>query len=321
MEDLDWLPFVSSVYRRHLPIERYDNPNALHPQVMIIGGRGCPHRCSFCVFPQTLHGRRERRRSAGNIVDEMLWVEGNMPRVGSVFFEDDTISAVPSRLRALAELMIERGVSISWSANMRADVDPETLRTCRRAGLRTVCVGFESGDDGMLRTMRKGLDTERMRRFMRDARSAGLKVHGCFMAGFPGETRETMERTLELALELDPDTAQFYPLMVYPGTDAYADALERDLITARSWRDWLTEDGLHSCVVRTETLSGRDLVEFCDHCRRRFYLRPRYLMRSLLQSIFDPVQRRRLLRAFATFRRYLLRRSSSGMRSGGEKKE
>ncbi len=309
LEDLDSLPWVSTVYRRFLTPSRYNNPNALHPQVMIMGGRGCPHRCSFCVFPQTIQGRRFRKRSVEDIVGEMLWVRDNMPEVRAVFFEDDTISVDRRRLRSLAEAIGEAGVGLSWTCNMRADVDYGTLAACRAAGLRSVCVGFESGSDEMLRRMGKGLDTETSRRFAADARRAGILVHGCFMVGTRGETRETMRETLDFALEIEPDTVQFYPMMVYPGTEAYDLAVSTGNLAAGGWRSWLTEEGLHNCVVRTEELSPEELVDFCDYARRRFYLRPGYVLRKLLRSLRDPDERRRTLKAFRVFRKYLFRRS------------
>jgi radical SAM superfamily enzyme YgiQ (UPF0313 family) len=309
LSDLDSLPFVSSVYDRHLDVSRYNNPNALHPQVMVMGGRGCPHGCSFCVFPQTLQGRAMRYRSIENIVAEMRWVEDNLGYVRAVFFEDDTISVNRERLRKLACAIREEGLTISWTANMRADVDFDTLLSCREAGLRSVCVGFESGSDLILQTMRKAITTTTMRQFARSARKAGILVHGCFMVGIPGETGETMEQTLEFALDLDPDTAQFYPLMVYPGTEAYREAAAKGHLTGGPWRNWLTVDGLHNCVVRTESLSSRELVDFCDHARRRFYLRPRYLLRKAWHCFVDADERRRTLKAFGTFRKYIFRRS------------
>lgn len=309
VEDLDGLPWVSTVYARHLDIRAYNNPNALHPQVMLMGGRGCPHGCTFCVFPQTLQGKRFRKRSVKDITGEVLWVQENMPGVRAVFFEDDTISADMTRLRDLASSFMEAGVRISWTCNMRADVDGETLELCAASGLRTVCVGFESGSDLMLRNMNKGITTDDSRKFMRDARSAGILVHGCFMVGTRGETAETMEETLEFALELDPDTAQFYPMMVYPGTEAYRQAEGSGNLRACGWRDWLTEEGLHNCVISTDSLSSEDLVDFCDRARRRFYLRPGYLLRKLWNSLRDPDEARRTLRAFSTFRRYLFRNS------------
>ncbi len=310
LEDLDSLPFVSSVYAAHLPVERYNNPNALHPQVMIMGGRGCPNRCSFCVFPQTLTGRSYRSRSASNVVEEMLWVQDNMPGVRAVFFEDDTIAADSARLRELAGEMMKRGVTISWTCNMRASVDIETLKLCRSAGLRSVCVGFESGSDQILLAMKKGLSTSRMKQFAEDAAEAGILVHGCFLYGIPGETRETAMATLKFALKLNPDTAQFYPLMVYPGTDAYDQVVKAGMLAAGSWRDWLKEDGTHACVVRTGDMSPDELVEFCDYSRRKFYLRPGYILKKAWRSLFDPGERHRTLLAFRTFRKYLFRRKN-----------
>ena len=309
MSDLDSLPYVSSVYAKHLNIHKYNNPNALHPQVMIMGGRGCPYRCTFCVFPQTLQGRKFRKRSIENITGEMRWIQDNMPEVRAVFFEDDTISVDRVRLRELAESFIENGVSISWSSNMRADVDLETLMLCRKAGLRTVCVGFESGSDEMLANMRKGITTGMSLEFAENAKKAGILVHGCFMVGTPGENRETMRMTLELALEIDPDTAQFYPMMVYPGTEAYRQAFESGNILAENWRDWITETGLHNCVIKTNSLSSAELVDFCDYARRRFYLRPSYILKKLWRSIIDSDERRRIFLAFSTFRKYLFRSS------------
>jgi len=309
LQDLDALPFVSRIYAEYLDIPKYNNPNALHPQVMIMGGRGCPFGCTFCVFPQTLQGRGFRHRSVGNIVSEMLWVESNLPEVRAVFFEDDTISVDTGRLRELAREMISAGVSISWTSNMRATVDFETLSLCRKAGLRSVCVGFESGSDAMLRSMRKGITVEDSRSFAANAKKAGVLVHGCFMVGAAGETCVTMRETLDLALEIAPDTAQFYPMMVYPGTEAYRQAEAAGNITAGSFREWLTPEGLHNCVVRTENLTSEELVDFCDAARRRFYLRPGYILRKLWRSLLDPDERRRTMKAFGTFRKYLFRSS------------
>lgn len=306
--DLDSLPFVSAVYARHLPVARYSNPNALHPQVMIMGGRGCPNHCTFCVFPQTLTGHVFRARSPVNIVDEVEWVEKNMPEVRAVFFEDDTMTADRDRLAVIARELLQRRLSLSWSCNMRADMDYETLLLCRKAGLRTVCVGFESGSDRILAAMGKNLTTERMRRFASDCRKAHVRVHGCFMVGTRGETRATMEETLSFALELNPDTAQFYPLMVYPGTAAYRMACADGCIVPASFREWLKPDGTHNCVVRTAELSPEELVEFCDRARRKFYLRPRYLIGKFLRTVGDRDERKSVLLAFRTFRRHMLGR-------------
>jgi radical SAM superfamily enzyme YgiQ (UPF0313 family) len=230
-----------------------------------------------------------------------------MPGVRSVFFEDDTLSADTGRLRSLASAMSGAGCRIRWTANMRASVDLRTLRECRRAGLRTVCVGFESGDPEMLRAMGKGIDPAASAAFARDAAEAGVLVHGCFLFGTPGETRETMRRTLDFALGLPLYSAQFYPMMVYPGTEAYRRALSEGMLTATGWRDWLTEGGRHRSVVRTAALTAREISDFCDHARRRFYLRPGYVARTALRAFSDRDELRRTLKAFGHFWRPLLR--------------
>lgn len=146
-------------------------------------------------------------------------------------------------------------------------------------------------------------------RFAENAQKAGILVHGCFMVGTRGENNDTMRKTLKFALEINPDTAQFYPMMVYPGTEAYRQALESGNLLADNWRDWLTEEGLHNCVIRTESLSSAELVDFCDYARRRFYLRPSYILRKLWRSLIDRDERKRTFLAFSTFRKYLFRNS------------
>jgi radical SAM superfamily enzyme YgiQ (UPF0313 family) len=148
-----------------------------------------------------------------------------------------------------------------------------------------------------------------MHQFVADARKAGILVHGCFMVGHPGETKKTMEQTLELAKKLTPDTVQFYPIMVYPGTEAFRWYQERGLITTDDFSKWITPAGLHNTVVRTEALSSEDLVRFCDHARREFYLRPRYLFYKLKQTLTDPSERKRNLKSARTFLKYLVKGS------------
>jgi len=306
IENLDRLPWVSRVYRKHLRISDYFNPNAPHPMVTLIAGRGCPFRGSFCVYPQTMTGGSYRLRAVEDVVAEMEYVAREFPDVRCVFFEDDTFTARRERARELAEAIIRRGVRLPWVANARADLDLETMQRLKAAGCREVCVGFESGEQQLLDGMRKGIRADRMFRFRRDARQAGLMIHGCFMFGFPGETRQSILQTIELAIRLQPDTAQFYPLMVYPGTEAYDSYQKRGWITAASYRDWLTPEGLHNCVVRNEHLSAGELVRLCDQARRRFYLRPAFMLRKALQAARSPGDASRTAKAALVFLRHLL---------------
>ncbi len=306
LEDLDALPMVAQVYQEHLRIEDYFNPNALYPMITTVTSRGCPHGCSFCVYPQTFSGRRVRRRSPKSVANEMEFIEREIPGVQAVFFEDDTLGLSKTHLAALCREISERNLRISWTANVRADLDGEGLRLLRDAGCRMVCVGFESGSQRLLDECRKGIRVEQSREFMACARELGILVHGCFMVGFPGETRDTMQETLDLAIDLDPDTAQFYPMMVYPGTDAYRSAKEDGRLVTEEYARWLDARGRHSCVVRTEKLTEQDLVDFCGHARRRFYLRRRYLGRKIGQYVRERHERARLKKAFGTFWKHLL---------------
>ncbi|GAB7079949.1 glycosyltransferase [Megalodesulfovibrio paquesii] len=315
IEDLDALPRVSRVYRKHLRLEDYFNPNALHPMVTLTTSRGCPFRCSFCVYPQTLTGHVVRTRSIANVLDEVEEILRECPQIRSIFFEDDTLTANRSRSLEFAQAIQDRGLRFSWSANARMDLDLETMRALKAAGCRMLCVGFESGVPSTLACMRKGLGADRARQFMADARTAGLRIHGCFIIGFPGEDRAAVEQTIQLALDLNTDTAQFYPVMVYPGTQAYAMYQEKGWITTGDFTAWLTPQGLHNCVTRNEHFSPEELVALCDQARRRFYFRPGFLFRKAIEALRDPDERHRTLKAGRVFLKHLLFGSGAG--SGG----
>ena len=308
IENLDDLPWVSAVYKKHLCISDYFNPNARFPMVTLMTSRGCPFRCRFCVYPQTLTGRKFRFRSVENVVEELKYVKQAFPDLKSVFFEDDTLSASRKRCEALARAMIKEKINLPWTTNSRVDPDYDTLVMMKKAGCKSLCVGFESGEQKTLNTMSKGITKKKMFRFMDDAKRAGILIHGCFMVGFPGETRAQINKTVQLAKDLKPDTVQFYPVMVYPGTEAYEDYRAKGWLTARTFENWLTPEGLHNCVVRNETLSSDQLVEICNDARRQFYLRPSYIAYKLGQLVIRPTEIVRTLKAFRTFFRHLLRR-------------
>ncbi len=309
IEDLDGLPFVSKVYKRFLKIENYFNPNALYPMVTITTSRGCPFPCTFCVYPQTLMGRGFRVRSVENVVSEMEYIVENFPQAKAIFFEDDTMTVNKKRCRELSELIIKRGVNISWTANARVGLDYDTMSIMKKAGCRSLCVGFESGSQKILENMKKKTKLDEMKEFMENARKAGMLIHGCFMAGLPGETKETLRETLELAKNLGPDTVQFYPVMVYPGTEAYTWYKERNLINSLDFSKWITPEGLHNTVISTEALSSEELVRFCDEARREFYLRPGYIIYKIVQMLIHPKEIKRTLKAGRTFLKYLIKGS------------
>jgi anaerobic magnesium-protoporphyrin IX monomethyl ester cyclase len=318
IDALDEIPYVASVYKRHLDITPYFYGHSRHPLVVIVSGRGCPFHCTYCVLPQTMQGHRYRRRSVESLAGEFRYIAGNFPQVKEIMIEDDTFTADKKRCREFAELLIEQKLTrIPWSANSRADVDYETMHIMRKAGCRLFCVGFESGSQEILDNINKSMTIGKIRQFMTDAKRAGILIHGCFMVGNRGETHSTLEETLRFARELNPDTAQFYPIMVYPGTADYDYFKGKGWIVTSDFRKWLTDDGLHSSVVSNPDLTYEELVRFCDRARKEFYLRPRYIISKLRQILFRPSEAKRVFKAGFTFLKYQILSSPKQERKTG----
>jgi anaerobic magnesium-protoporphyrin IX monomethyl ester cyclase len=318
IDNLDELPFVSEVYKRFLHTPDYFYGHSLWPLVVFDTSRGCPYHCSFCVYPQTFSGHRMRYRSVANVADEFDFVSREMPEVKTIMLEDDTFIISKRRTLDLAKELIRRRNKLPFDANCRADIgaDLPFLSTLHEAGARLFCVGFESGSVEVINGMKKNNDDRRdpryheeAHRFVRVCRQAGIMVHGCFMVGNLNETPQSMEETLRFARKLRPDTAQFFPIMVYPGTTAYEEAKKRKYIQITGWEGWLTKDGLHNSVVTLPNISHNELVSFCDRARRRFYLNPSYLFYKLTQSLTDYRELQRNLKGFVTLFKYLLRGS------------
>jgi len=131
-------------------------------------------------------------------------------------------------------------------------------------------------------------------------------VHACYMVGNQGETRETMEETFRLALRLNTDTAQFYPLLPFPGTEAYAWAKTNGYIKG-GYEDYVKEDGTINCVLELPNISAQEMVDFCDNARRRYYFRPRYIAYRLWAGLRNPDDLKRSLKAFSSMKKFLLK--------------
>ena len=307
IKNLDDLPFVSSVYQKHLKIENYFYSITKHPQITIMTSRGCPYQCSFCVYPQTIHGHTHRRRSVANVIEEFKFIVKEFPQVKEIFIEDDTFTLDKKYCIEFSVRMIAEGIKIPWTANSRVDIREETLRWLKDANCRLLCIGIESGDQAILDNIKKGIKLEQIKEFVKNAKRAGILVHACFIVGNPGETRQTLQKTLDFAKELKPDTVQFFPLMVYPGTEAYAWAKENGYLETQDYSKWITAEGLHNCVISTPELSSDNLVQFCDNARKSFYLRPRYILSKLAQIVMHPSESKRILKTALIFFKYLAR--------------
>src|SRR5215831_4459943 len=238
LEDMDRLPFVTPVYKRDLRPEDYYIGYLLHPYVSLYTGRGCRSRCTFCLWPQTVGGHRYRTRSVENVLAEAGLVRELFPQVKELFFDDDTFTDDRPRAEAIARGLGRLG--LVWSCNAKANVPRETLQVMRDNGLRLLLVGYESGNQQILINIKKGLRVERARRFAADCRDLGITVHGTFIIGLPGETRETIQETIRFAREVNPHTIQVSVAAPYPGTELHRQAVEQG---------WLPGDGDGAALV------------------------------------------------------------------------
>lgn len=307
--DLDEIPFASKFIKEHLSVYDYSFPAATYPAIQIFTGRGCPAHCNFCVYPQTMHGHQYRTRSEENVIEEMKYIAENFPDVKEIVIEDDTFTIRKDRIAKICNLMIENKLNkrFKWLCNARANLDYETMKLMKKAGCRLIIPGIESFNQEILKNIKKGTTTKQIEDYIQGAKKAHLLVHACYMVGNEGETKETMQTTLKAALRFNTDTAQFFPLIPYPGTEAYNWAKENGYINGK-YDEYCKEDGTLNCVLNLPGLSAQELVDFCDYARKRYYLRPRYILHRLHIGLLHPSDLKRSLKAFGTIKKYLFKR-------------
>jgi anaerobic magnesium-protoporphyrin IX monomethyl ester cyclase len=283
--DLDSLPWPAY---RYFKMERYTN---LQPATDLVDGsrsfsimtsRGCPYRCQFCS--QSIMPIKWRSRSPENVADEWAHLVGELgaQEIGVL---DDSANIRMERLLELSDLLIERGLNhVPWIFvnGIRANlVNKELLARMKQAGLLRTAFGVESGDPDILRSIDKKLDLDTIRRAFRAAKEVGLETIGFFIIGLPGETEETMERTIRFACELDPLIANFSMMTPYPGTKTYEIARTQGRLLMSDWEDYVFFEGR----ARYE-LPGMpaELIERkWKEAYRRFYLRPHRVIKTMLR--------------------------------------
>ncbi|AOY94355.1 hopanoid biosynthesis associated radical SAM protein HpnJ [Cupriavidus sp. USMAA2-4] len=303
IENMDELPFVAPIYKRDLKIDNYFIGYLKHPYVSIYTGRGCRSKCTFCLWPQTVGGHRYRTRSAENVIAEVKWIKENMPEVKEIMFDDDTFTDFKPRVEEIARGLGKLGVT--WSCNAKANVPYSTLKIMKENGLRLLLVGYESGDDQILHNIKKGLRTDIARRFTEDCRKLGIQIHGTFILGLPGETRETIEKTIEYAKEINPHTIQVSLAAPYPGTRLYDQAVENGWLEENKVINLVNDKGVQLAAISYPHLSKEEIYHGVETFYKRFYFRPSKIweiVREMLGS-WDMMKRR--LREGVEFFRFL----------------
>jgi hopanoid biosynthesis associated radical SAM protein HpnJ len=308
--DMDVLPWVADVYRRDLDIERYFIGYLLHPYLSLYTGRGCPAQCTFCLWPQTIGGHKYRVRSAQNVADEMDYLRDLFPQVREFFFDDDTFTANLPRAREIARKLAPLG--LTWSCNSRANLDPDTIKLLRDCGLRLFLVGYESGNAEILQRIKKGVTLDEMRRFTRACHDARVVIHGTFILGLPVETPQTIEETLRFAQDLDLFSIQVSLAAPYPGTELYEMARQNGWFASSDKTQTLQDGGYQDCALQYPELSKDEIFEAVERFYRRYFLRPRPILRILKTMLEDKqVFVRRCREGYEFFRSLRQRKSAS----------
>lgn len=277
---LDELPFPA----RHLlpPLSAYRPTPASYkklPLAVMVTSRGCPFKCTFC--DRAIYGSNYRARSAQNVLDE---VQELIDRYGAreIRFFDDTFTLNKKRVFEICDEFERRNIKIPWTCLTKADtVEKEMLKRMKEAGCWQVLYGLESGDQRMLDRLKKGVTVEQNEQAVRWAQEAGLSVRADFIIGTPGETRESIQKTLDFALRLKLDYAHFNKFVPLPGSELYGllvrDGYKFDFTKSSSIVD-------HGAMLYVpEGMDKEEYRELLDTAYKRFYLRPSYILRRLLQ--------------------------------------
>ena len=314
IQDLDSLPHVTDVYKRDLDVTRYNVPFLLHPYVSLYTTRGCPAQCTFCLWPQTLSGHPWRKRSTDDVAAEMSRVKHYWPEVKEFFFDDDTFNIQKARTIELCAKL--KPLGLTWSCTSRVTTDYETLKAMKEAGCRLLIVGYESGDPQILKNIKKGATIERARQFTKDCHKLGLVIHGDFIMGLPGETRETINNTIKFAKELDVETIQVSVAHAYPGTELYDYAVKNGFIVGSN--KMVDEGGHQLAHIQYPGLPADEILASVHRFYDEYYFRPKAVFRILRKAAFDSSERKRLYREAKTFMKLRAQRNKMVKKHEGE---
>lgn len=273
IKDLDSIPFPSFDL---MPLDKYTLVGKRLEQFPVITSRGCPFRCRFCSS-SIFMGYRFRTRSPKNVVDEIEWLVSDFG-AKHISFSDDTFTLNRKRVEEICDEIKRRKIDIEWSCSSRVDtINESMLRKMSESGCRAIYYGVESVNDEILRYYGKNIDSQKVERAVKLAKKYKLKVICSFIIGAPMERKEDMKATLNFALKLDPDYAQFSLLTPYPGTEVYEEAKIKGWILSENFDEYTAAKP----VLKNYFMTPEDLSNFLKYCYLRFYLRPKFLFREL----------------------------------------
>ncbi|RLG10642.1 hypothetical protein DRN69_08740 [Candidatus Pacearchaeota archaeon] len=269
IQNLDELPFPA---RHFLPMERYNDSFCRnYPCIQLISSRGCPYRCIFCLEPNVIYGNPGFRvRSAKNVVDEIAYV---IEKYGAkeVYFDDASFTIGKQRVLEICKEIKCRHLKIKWSCMADAiNPDEEMLREMSNAGCVAIKFGVESADEKILKNISKVTNLEKTKQVVKLCRKYGIKTHATYMFGLPGETKETIKKTINYALNLGTNSAQFSIAVPFPGTPFYNLAKKERWLTQENWEQF---DGNRSYAINHPNLSKEELYAALIYAQNRFWKR------------------------------------------------
>lgn len=279
IEDLDSLPFPA---RELTPYRKYSSLLAKRsPITTVFTSRGCPYRCLFCDRPQM--GKRFRARSAENVVDELEGCVGMGIREFLIY--DDTFTIDRQRVFDICSEIKRRGLDIGWDIRARVNtVDREMLGKLKSAGCERIHYGVESGNEEVLRILRKGITLPQAEEAFRLTKEAGIETLAYFIIGSPRETKETIEDTIRFAIKLDPGFVHFSIMTPFPATELYSMGLVDGIIKSDYWLDYAKKPGKDFVPpLWEENLKRDELTALLRQAYRRFYMRPKYIASRIMR--------------------------------------
>ncbi|MHB1295224.1 MAG: B12-binding domain-containing radical SAM protein [Anaerolineae bacterium] len=279
--NLDDLPLP-----RHdlLPLAAYRAPLVHGPYGFVVTSRGCPAGCRFCI-KHVSYGRAVRFRSPENVLQEIE----QLTRLGvhSIHMYADLFTVNREHVMGICEGILQRKLDVRWTCNSRVDcVDQEMLRAMHRAGCWMISWGIESGDEGMLRRMHKGITKPIVEQTLRWSREAGIRNWGYFVIGLPGETEESIARTIAFAKQLPLDLALFHIAAPHPGTPFFFEVVENGWFRPNT--RWEDVDMDRSTVLDYPNLKAEDLERWARRAFRAWAFRPRPFLTYLEMLLTSP---------------------------------
>ncbi|MGD8561704.1 MAG: radical SAM protein [Desulfarculaceae bacterium] len=277
-KDLDALPIPD---RTLLPLKNYSSVLGRNSFVTtMITSRGCPHHCIFCK----LNYQKTLSHSASRVIAEFEQIH-NLG-ISEVEVYDDTFTWSKTRVREICQGLIDKGIKLNWAIRDRVtSADPELLDLLKQAGCNRIHYGIESGVDRVIRLMKKNITVEHARRAVAWAKERDFTVLSYFMIGNKGEKVEDVKQTIALALELDTDYCEFSVTVPYPGTQMYTEALEQGIIRQDYWLKFALNPtaNFKPLQLYDKDMSLEQMLALRNQAIRRFYFRPRYIMRELMR--------------------------------------